>query len=254
MIKIMRVCIAVLLSMLVNAARADSYVFNLYSPDAQQVLDALHAKYGDKLQAELVQGKLVVVGSKQQLNEVNSLLKQIDPAPARLRLQLREQPPNSERSSVITYSSDTSGYTVDTVEGALVSIDHSVFSQQVVGAGGDISGISNGNRSSNSNTGSGGSWWVVINNTPTEIRSLTLQIRLQNNRSVTVLVSYAREENQERRVYGNTVGGDLGSWIPLLPQSTPSEDGTISSGPKPGNQLYLRIDKRLTKTQQLQSR
>jgi hypothetical protein len=48
-------------------------------------------------------------------------------------------------------------------------------------------------------------------------------------------------------VFGNTVSGDLGRWIPLLPQSEQVTDGTISSGPKRGSQLFVQIQKRLNK-------
>ncbi|MDB6062282.1 MAG: hypothetical protein JWM78_2385 [Verrucomicrobiaceae bacterium] len=246
--KTLQISIAGLLCLMMNAAIADVHVFNLNTPNTQEVVDTIHESYGDKLHAELVQEKLVVVGSKQQLNEVSNLLARIDPMPARLRLQLREQPPADEKSNVITYSSNSSGaYTIDSVEGAFVSIDYSQVAQQVSGAGvnNNINDANNNNSGGGANTQNG--WWVEINNTPVEIRSLTLQIRLQNNRSAMVTVSYTREENQERRVYGNTLVGELGSWVALLPQPVTAEGGSISSGAKAGSQIYLRIDKQLAK-------
>jgi hypothetical protein len=239
MIKILRVCIAATFFVLMNFAWADARVFTLNNPDTQQVLSAVKNRYGDKLHAELVQEKLVVIGTKQQLDEVSSLLTKLDPMPLHLRLHLREQPPEDNQPNVITYSSsDAGGYTLDTIEGAFVALDYSEITQQIDGAGSD--------RNTKNNNGS---WWVTLNNTPTAIRSLTLQIRVQDKRNAIVVVSYTTEENQQRRVYGNTVGGSLGTWIALLPQPEPDAVGTISSGAKPGNQLYLRIDKILAGTQ-----
>ena len=39
------------------------------------------------------------------------------------------------------------------------------------------------------------------------------------------------------------VVGTLGTWIPLLPRPLNSDSNTISSGPKRGEQLYLRVDR-----------
>lgn len=242
--KILRIFVAVTLSILLNSAWADSRVFTLNNPDTQQVLDSLRKQYGDKVHAELVQEKLVVIGSKQQLDEIGSLLTRLDPAPIALRLHLREQPPEDAQPNVITYSSSDTGYTLDTVAGAFVALDYQQFTQQVDSAAVNSMGKGDGN----------GGWWITLNTTPTLIRSMTLQIRVQNKRIATVVVSYTTEENQERRTYGNTVSGYLGSWIALLPQPEPDAAGTISSGAKPGSQLYLRIDKLIASTQKPASR
>jgi hypothetical protein len=239
MTKALRLCLAVSLSILMNFTWADARVFNLNNPNTQRVLDAVQARYGDKLQADIVQEKLVVVGTPQQLNEIGSLLAKVDPAPAYLRLHLREQPPEDNQTNVITYSSNTEGYTLDTIEGAFVALDYDQIAQQIGSTGSDHNGEG---------------WWVTIDNAPTEIRALTLQIRLQNKRNAIVTVSYTNQENQERRVYANTVGGYLGAWIPLLPKAEPDTAGTISSGAKRGQQLYLRIDKIVPGTQKLDSR
>lgn len=239
MIKALRICLALTLLLCLNPAWADSRVFSLNNPDTQQVLDSLRKQYGDNVHAELVQEKLVVIGSKQQLDEIGSLLTQLDPAPIALRLHLRDQPPEDARSNVITYSSNNSGYTLDTIEGAFVALDYQQFAQQVGSAAVD------GDRD--------GGWWVTLNNTPTFVRSMTLQINVQNKRVATVVVSYTTEENQERRTYGNTVSGYLGSWIALLPQPEPDAAGTISSGAKRGSQLYLRIDKLIAPTKSSRS-
>jgi hypothetical protein len=232
MIKALRICAALTLSLFLHSAWADARVFALHNPDTQQVLESLQKQYGDKLHAELVQEKLVVIGSKQQLDEIASALTRLDPAPIALRLHLREQPPEDARPNVITYSSNSTGYALDTIEGALIAVDYQQFAQQVDSAAVD---------------GDGG-WWVTLNSTPTLVHSMTLQVRVQNKRVATVVVSYTKEENQERHTYGNTVSGYLGSWIALLPQPDPDAAGTISSGAKPGSQLYLRIDKLIAPT------
>ncbi len=208
-----------------SACFADSRVFTLVNPHPEEVLQALRNTYGDKLGADIVRGKLVVIGSSKQLDEVAALLSKIDHAPLALRLMLREQPPADDAPGAITYSTDSSGYTIDTVEGAFVAIDYQKITQQPT---------SNG-------------WWIAINNVPTEFTTITLQVKIESGRKAIVLISYAKEENQERRVFGNTVVGDLGTWIPLLPRPTTPNDGTISSGPKPGDQLYLRVDKSFDK-------
>lgn len=213
--------IALFLLTAISASLADSRVFNLVNPHPEEVVQALRNTYGDKIGAHIVRGKLVVVGSKQQLDEVAALLVKLDPAPRALRLQLREQPPGDANSNTITYSTDRNGYTIDTVEGALVAIDYQKIAQRPSGNG----------------------WWVAIDNVPTRIDALTLQVRIDGGRRALVSVNYTKEENQERRVFGNTVAGDLGTWIPLLPRPANTDDNTISSGPKRGEQLYLRVDK-----------
>lgn len=233
MIRILRFCTVLLFALAAAFAHADARVFDLNTPNPQTVVDALQARYGDSIQAELVQQRLVVIGERRKLEEVGALLAQLDPAPARLRLQLRAQPPAGD-PGVITYSSSTDGYTIDTVEGAFVGLRHETLAQQI---GSDARG-----------------WVITIENEPVEISDLTLQITLRDKRSALIVVSYTREENGRRRVFGNTVAGELGSWIALLPEtsvaqqqqaSTPHGGGTvtISSGAKRGSQLYLRIDK-----------
>jgi len=203
---------------------ADTRIFNLNNPQPEQILETLRSLYGDKVRADLVQQKLVVVGSNAQLQEIATLLAQWDRAPRALRLTLREQPPQNETDGVV-YSTDRGGLSIDTVAGALVTLEYSQIAQQPAGNG----------------------WWISIDNVPTEFRSLMLQVQLQGNRSAQVLVSYSKQENQQRRVFGNTIGGALGSWLPLLPQHGGEDVAdagsvTYTTGPKPGSQLYLRID------------
>jgi hypothetical protein len=221
----LRIVLTVWLCVASIAALAEARVFNLSNPNPEAVLQVLQTTYGDKVRVDLIQQRLVVVGSSKQLDEITALLAKIDRPPTALRLTLREQPPaNTEQAGVVVYSSGDDGYTIDTVENALVAIDHQQIVQQPVSDG----------------------WLVTIDNKPQTISSLTLQVQLQNSRSAQILVSFSREENQQRRVFGNTLTGDVGAWIPLLPQSTAQLEGpgVISSGPKRGQQLYLRIEKR----------
>lgn len=200
---------------------ADSRVFTLVNPHPEEVLASLQKTYGDKIHADLVQGRLLVVGSTQQLDEIAALLVKLDPAPRALRLTLSEQPPADSNSNTATYSTNKNDYTIDTVEGAFVTVDYQKVAQQPAGNG----------------------WWIAIDNKPTRIDTLTLRIGIEGGRRAIVTVSYTKQQNQERRIFGNTTVGDLGAWIPLLPNRNPSPDGTISSGPKPGEQLYLKVEK-----------
>src|SRR5262249_5938262 len=162
---------------------ADSRVFTLVSPRPEEIVQTLRDKYGDKIQADIVQGRLLVVGDKQQLDEIATLLVKLDPAPRSLHLTLRDQPPTDANSNIVTYSTEKNGYSIDTVEGALVALDYQKIAQQP---------SSNG-------------WWIAIDNVPIAFDKLTLQIKTEGGRRAIVLVSYTREENQERRTYGNQV-------------------------------------------------
>ncbi len=205
------------------AALAETRVFELTNPNTESVLQLLRSTFGDKVRADLFQGKLVVVGTPTQLDEISTLLTKIDRAPTPLHLTLRERlPPSSEQNGTIVYSSGDDGYTVDTVESAFVTIDYQKIAQQPVANG----------------------WLIAIDNVPQKISSLLLQIQLLNNRSAQILVSYSKQENQDRRVFGNTLVGEIGAWIPLLPQPSAPPPGTINTGRKPGQQLYLRIEKK----------
>lgn len=200
---------------------ADSRVFTLVNPNPEEVLTSLQKTYGDKIHADIVQGRLLVVGTPQQLDEIGSLLVKLDPAPRAIRLTFSEQPPSDNDTNTITYSTNKSDYTVDTVEGAFVTIDYQKISQQPK---------SNG-------------WWISIENKPVQFSALLLRVQIEGGRRAIVLVNYSKEENQQRRVFGNTVIGDLGAWIPLLPRPATPNDGTITSGPKSGEQLYLRVER-----------
>jgi len=206
-------------------------VFELTTPNPQEVVDTLQRTYGDKIRVDLVQQRLVVVGSKQQLDEIGAVLVKLDPTPAALRLTIREQPPADEVPGTITYSTENNGYTIDTVEGALVALDYSQLSQRISGFGAGTSYRG---------------WLIDIEEKPTLLQSITLQVRAPSRKAI-ITVGYTKEENQQRRVFGNTVAGDIGSWIPLLPESEVPADGTITSGSKRGNQLYVRVQKNYNK-------
>jgi antitoxin component of MazEF toxin-antitoxin module len=239
----MKTILRLMLLLLVIAANdtfADSRVFTLINPNPEEVLQGLHNTYGDKLKADIVRGKLVVVGSKRQLDEVDALLTKLDPAPRALRLRLTEQPPDTTPGTITYSTNNGGGYTIDTVEGAFVAIEYSQIVQQPISLMREPN--SQAQQSTAQQSTSAG-WWVTIDNVPTQLNALTLRVQLDSRRRAIVLVSYTKEENQERRVFGNTVSGDLGSWIPLLPRPTNTDDNTISSGPKRGEQLYLRVDK-----------
>lgn len=206
-------------------ARAEARVFDLNTPRPEEIVQMLQTTYGDKVRADLVQQRLVVVGSKKQLDEIGELLARLDRAPAALRLTLRDTPPpTTERAGTIVYSAGDDGRVVDTVEGALVAIDYQQVMQQPVASG----------------------WLIAIDNQPRTVDSLTLQVQLQNNRVAQVLVGFSDERNQQRRVYANTLTAEIGAWTPLLPQQVAQLEGKggVSSGPKKGEQLYLRIEKR----------
>lgn len=213
-----------------NAA-ADARVYSLVTPQPEQIVEALRSLYGDKIRADLVQQRLVVMGSAEQLREIDTLLAQLDRPPAALRFTLREQPPAAATDNAVTYSSgDRGGLSIDTVESAPVVLEYSQISQRPVGHG----------------------WRVSIDDVPTEVTSIMLQAKLQRNNTVQVLLSFSREENQRRRVIGKTTIGELGDWLAILPEPETSVtvsaadergDKVFSSGPKRGSQLYLRVER-----------
>lgn len=231
--KLMRIIFSLLLITHIGTALADARVFELTTPNPQEVVDTLRQTYGDKIRVDLVQQRLVVVGSKQQLDEIGAVLVKLDPTPAALRLTIREQPPADETPGTITYSTTTNnGYTIDTVEGALVALDYQQLSQRISGFG---SGAAHRG------------WLIDIEDKPTLLQSITLQVRVPRGGKAVVTVGYTKEENQQRRIFGNTVAGELGSWIPLLPEPEAPAHGIITSGPKRGNQLYVRVQKNYSK-------
>jgi hypothetical protein len=211
-----------------SPAWAGAEVFPVQSSYPEEVAEALHAALGERAQVSVVQQKLVVVGDDKTIAEARALLRQIDRLPANLRLTLSERPPQENidaDSGVITYQVDKGTQMLETVEGARVSLEFSKFHQQPVADG----------------------WMLAINEQPVAVQQLEMNVRLIGARTLKVMLSFVRHENQQRKVYGRIVTGELGEWIPLLPQSSVSiseGDGVeYSSGAKPGEQLYLYVEK-----------
>jgi hypothetical protein len=216
--------IALLLALPAGQANAEARVFDLVTPNPDEIVRMLQTTYGDKVRIDIVQQRLVVVGSTRQLDEIATLLAKIDRPPAALRLTLRETPPpTTEREGTVVYSSGDDGRVIDTVEGAMVAVDYQQVVQQPV---------SNG-------------WLIAIENQPLTVSSLTVQVQLLNNRTAQVQVTYADERTQERRVFSNKSTGEIGAWIPLLPRKAGQLEGpgVYSTGPKRGEQLYLRVER-----------
>ena len=214
-----------------GVARADVEVFPIRSINPQQVLETVRTELGNRAQVDLVQQKLVVVGDAKALSDTTMLLRKIDRLPANLRLTLTEIPVNAtEDGNTTIYSADKNSQIMDTVEGAQLSLDYSKFHQQVETNG----------------------WMFSVNDVPVAVRQLELRVTLLNAHTAQIVVTYVRYENQERKVFGRIVAGELGSWIPLLPELTPPTNNEkvteYTSGQKPGEQLYVKVEKVLVPT------
>lgn len=72
--KLIQIIFSLLLMASINSALADARVFELTTPNPQEVVNTLQRTYGDKIRVDLVQQRLVVVGSKQQLDEIGGVL------------------------------------------------------------------------------------------------------------------------------------------------------------------------------------
>lgn len=210
------------------AAEADTQVFTLRGPNPEDVLETMRTALGDRAQVNMVQQKLVVVGDAKSIEEAAKLLRQIDRLPANLRLTLTETPPAATEdpdSGTRVYTSAQNSQTMETLEGALLSLDYTKFHQQV-----DTNG-----------------WLFTVHDAPVAVRQLEVRVRLVGPHTAQIMMTFTRHENQERRVYGRTAVGELGAWIPLLPQSTvtiaDANAKEYSSGTKPGEQLYLKVEK-----------
>lgn len=209
-------------------ASAEVKVFPLHSTDTQEVLDTLRAALGDRAQVDIIQQQLVVVGDAKTLSEAGNLLRKIDRLPANLRLTLTENPPTESQdpeTGMLVYTTDKNSQVIDTLEGALLSADYTKF-HQTVGTDG---------------------WMFNVDNQPVAIRQIELRVRVIPPNTAEIVMSFTRYENQQRRVLGRIVAGKMGTWIPLLPQraeeSSSSNVVAYSSGNKPGEQLYLKVEK-----------
>jgi len=221
-------CFAILFA---GTASADVEVFPVRSINPQQILETVRAELGDRAQVDLVQQKLVVVGDAKALSDTTMLLRKIDRLPANLRLTLTEIPANATQDgNTTTYSADKNSQIMDTVEGAQLSLDYTKFHQEVETNG----------------------WMFSINEVPVAVRQLELRVTLLNAHTAQIVMTYVRYENQERKVFGRIVAGELGSWIPLLPESVaPTNNEKVTeytSGQKPGEQLYVKVEKVLVPT------
>lgn len=217
----------------IGFARADVEVFTLRAANPDEAVATLRAALGNRAQINVVQQKLVVVGEAKALQEAASILRKVDRLPANLRLTLTENPPTESvdpSSGVLVYTTDRNSQVVDTLEGAMLSLDYTKFHQTVSSDG----------------------WLVSIDNQPIAVQQMQMRVRLAGARSAEIMLSYVRYVNQERKVYGRIIAGEMGTWIPLLPERVqPSSDGNsvqYDSGPKPGEQLYLKIEKVLVPT------
>lgn len=218
--------------LLAGTASADVEIFPVRSINPQQVLETVRTELGDRAQVDLVQQKLVVVGDAKALSDTTMLLRKIDRLPANLRLTLTEIPTNTteDGNTSTTYGADKNSQIMDTVEGAQLSLDYSKFHQQVETNG----------------------WMFSVNDVPVAVRQLELRVTLLNAHTAQIVMTYVRYENQERKVFGRIVAGELGSWIPLLPELTPPTNNEkvteYTSGQKPGEQLYVKVEKVLVPT------
>jgi hypothetical protein len=209
-----------------GSALAESRVFAPVGVQPQQVLETVRALYGDQVRAEVINQRLVVVGSAEQVAEIGELITQLDRVPAPLRLILSEHPPLDEIAGTV-YRSGTPEHHIDTVEGALVEIEATQLSQRASGDG----------------------WWVAIEEVPTRIEAIALQVRLREQDKLEVTYSFTRHRDGERRVYGNQLAGDLGRWMALLPRidtgAITNAGGTLySTVPRSnGAQLYLKVER-----------
>lgn len=206
-------------------ARADSQVFELQVAKPEEVLATIRSLYGDELRAEVIRQRLLVVGNAKQIAEVAQLIEQVDQPPAPLRLTLSESPPVDEVAG-FTVHSTAQMQQLDTLEGASVAIEKTLFGERATAAG----------------------WWVQIEQVPVEIDSLMLRVDPDGRGGWVVSYSFVRHENSERRVYGNRLRGTEGAWIPLLPRldvAKEKEGSTVYSSAQAGQraQLYLKVEK-----------
>lgn len=216
-------CLAAVLAVSSRPATAATAVFELKSAFPDEVTEAIRAVHGDAVRVEWVRQRLVAVGSERDLDAVAELLEQIDLPPRPLRLTLATSRPPAAAGSGTTYAAGDPRVALDTVEGALVAIAETQLAQ----------------------LGTADGWLVDIDETPVAIRSLTLQVRRIDADQVAVLVSFARQTDGHRQIFGNERLGRLGEWLPLLPRSDasthPSAGRSFHSGAA-RDQLWVRID------------
>lgn len=202
-------------------AQAASRVYELRYAIPAEVATAIASVHGAEVQAEVVRQRLLVIGPERRLQAIDELVRELDQGPLPLRLTLALQPPPPDRNAT-TYRSGSGAIELSSVEGALVTIEHSRFAQQAASAG----------------------WVIDINETPSTIQAVTLQVRRRSGDLLDVVVGYSDYANGERRVLGNTRTARLGEWVSLLPTPVPTAaDGTTySTATLAPDQLWLRVE------------
>ncbi len=208
-----------------TSTHADSQVFELHGANPDEVLTTVRDLYGDQLRADVIQQRLVVVGSAKQIDEVRQLIAQLDRVPAALRLTLSETPPVDEVTG-FTVHTTARMQTIDTTEEASVVIEKSRFGERATTAG----------------------WVVEVEQVPVEVESLMLRVDADGRGGLLVSYSFVRYENGERRVYGNRVRGKAGDWLALLPrvdQPAAKKGSKVYSSAQAGQraQLYLKVER-----------
>lgn len=213
-----RICTALTALLFAAPAMADSEVWQLRGPNPDEVVTALRGLYGDAVRVERINDRLLLVGQEQQLQGILDLLEEIDQPPLPLLLTISMVPPPQAGSRL--YATGDSSYRIETVEQALVAIDHERLAQRFSGSDG---------------------WVVMIDEEPVEVRSLMLQIRRLGSDTIEVLTSFAQRDGDHRRVLGNQRTGRLGEWIPLLP--TPAASVTPARYTSShSDQLWLLVE------------
>lgn len=209
-----------LLFLFAAAAVAESQVFSPIGTPPEEVAATVRALYGEQVRVEVVNQRLVVIGSAKQLAEIGELVTELERVPAPLRLSLSETPPLEDGSATV-YRSGVQEYRIDTVEGALVELEASRLGERAAADG----------------------WSVMVEEVPVRIDALVLNLQLQGD-EVLVTYSFTRRHEDERRVYGNRQLGTLGRWMALLPQiegRAPNTYSTTAAGRR--GQLYLKVER-----------
>lgn len=216
-----RFCIILAALLLPHGALAASQVYQLRGGNSGEVVAALRGLHGDAVRIEQVNDRLLLVGPAERLEQIVTLLAEIDRPPLPLRLTLSTTPPPPPGATVYA-TSDPDSYQIETIEQALVAIDHQRLAQRASSSDG---------------------WLVTIEEQPVEVRSLMLQIRRVGADGIEVLTSFAQRDGDQRRVLGNHRAGRFGEWLPLLPTpatAAATEGNRYTSAHRA--QLWLRVE------------
>lgn len=210
-------------SLLIAAASAETQVFELRTVAPDEVPAAVRSLHDDEIRAEVAGQRLLVIGPAARLDEIAELLERLDQPPLSLRLTLRTEPPLPDGRGD-HYATDDQGYTLESVEGALVVLDYSKLVEQPTSDG----------------------WMVALADKPIVVRSLTLQIYRGRDGLVDVVTSYTDFRNGDQHVLGNRRRGRIGDWLTLLPAPAdpPQQAGqiTYTTSSLGVDQLWLRVE------------